>query len=79
MPIPQWNEFFVGPCGIGKMPVPQGNGFVVESRGLAREPALKDSILGNKIKRGGIHAITLTGGLGSVVKYVTQMSVADSA
>ena len=39
---------------------------------------LKDSILGNEIKSSRIHAVTLTGWFGSVVKYVTEMRVTDS-
>src|SRR3989304_6930906 len=35
-------------------------------------PPLKDSILGNEIKSSRIHAVTLTGRFGSVVKYVTE-------
>ena len=34
-------------------------------------PPLKDSILGNEIKSSRIHAVTLTGRFGPVVKYVT--------
>jgi hypothetical protein len=41
-------------------------------------PPLKDSILGNEIKSSRIHAVTLTGRFGPVVKYVTEMRVTDS-
>lgn len=72
-------NLFVAPAAVGEPALLASSTTRLIFCGVGTfSPPLKDSILGNEIKSSRIHAVTLTGRFGPVVKYVTEMRVTDS-